>query len=96
MIEVTQTLQLLPLCIKLVCAMKRNWRGRVLRERIIIKDTGVENKSQAQSGKLGQLPKSIGVFNFEQPYKHFVFDETDNNSIRKLIKFVCQVRVAIA
>lgn len=60
----------------------------VLRERIVIEGNNEETKSH--------IPPSLEVLNFEQPYKHIVFDKCDNSTIRKRLKFTCLVRVAIA
>lgn len=60
----------------------------ILRERIVVGGNNEETKSH--------IPPSLEVFNFEQPYKHIVFDKCENSTIRKRLKFTCLVRVAIA
>lgn len=68
---------------------------RILREKIAIDSIGEEETSQVHSDKLKQLPMSVEVFNFEQPYKHFVFDRSENDELQKKLKFSCQVRVTV-
>lgn len=54
-----------------------------------------DDYSDKRFDKLDDLPKSIAVMDFDYPYKHMVFDKTNDNAIQKQIKNFCQVRIAI-
>lgn len=46
--------------------------------------------------KTEKLPENIELFDFSYPYKHIVFNKTEQDVIQKKLKDVCQVKVSMA